>query len=372
MEIEQDKKLEQCQTVLNVQFRSTAFLASALTHPSSHEGRNAEAHRTFERLELFGDSLLSFIITEQLLKTFPELDEGQLSKYRSTLVSRQALFNILAKPLELHRYVSVGPGEHLKSPREMAKILADVSEAIIAAVYFDQGIESVRTFVLSRYNPHLTQEQIYEISFNAKGALQEEVQRLTQRLPDYSFERRGHLFLCRVSAGPAFGTAEGEGASKKEAAQHAASSMLERINKGGNQKSVTTVTRSPRHGRDGQQGRPFRPRRSGFRKRSRNLDRQRNVRTPRTQATESKPPYPRTESKPHDPKPREKREPGTKFSPSRKPRVREPQDQVDWRSWQTSKTSSTPAIFDSGGKPKKKASWRDRIRKITGKIKKKD
>ena len=157
-----------------------------MTHPSAHEGRDATAHRTFERMEFFGDALLSVIVTEELLRTFPDLDEGQLSKYRSTLVSREALFSILAEPLNLHELIVVGPGEDVKIPREKAKILADVCEAIIAAIYFDQGMDHAREFVLRYFKPCLTFDRIQEIAFNAKGALQEEVQKRTQRLPEYN------------------------------------------------------------------------------------------------------------------------------------------------------------------------------------------
>ncbi|MBI4430203.1 MAG: ribonuclease III [Candidatus Omnitrophica bacterium] len=374
--MDESEQLNAFQQELGIQFSKPDVLKSALTHPSAHEGRDEKAHREFERMEFFGDALLNFIITNQLIKTFPELDEGNLSKFRSTLVSREALFNVIASKINLNRYASVGPGEDVKSPREKAKILADITEAVLAAIYYDQGLEVASQFVLKYFVPHMTQESIREISFNAKGALQEEVQKRTQHLPDYTFERSGNKFICRVSGGPEIGSAEGMGSSKKEAAQHAAAALLKTLSPSAETAAKQTVESPPLEqtapGRPLHRRRPYFPKRQhdhrqGFRPRhvSHSPGRPRGA-----AGSGGRPSFrPDGAGKPGGRPPLDQTAPRQPVHHTRRPRSEE--THLDWRAWQSSQQpKSAQSGSETEGKSKAKTNWRDRIKKLTGRIRK--
>ncbi len=404
------ERLKEFQQEIKIEFKQPDLLKAALTHPSWHEGRDEKAHREFERMEFFGDALLNFIIAGQLIQLYPDSDEGHLSKFRSTLVSREALFNVIASKINLHKYVSVGSGEDLKSPREKAKILADITEALLAAVYYDQGLETAREFVLKYFTEHMTRESIHEIAFNAKGALQEEVQKKAQRLPDYTFERHGNKFICNVSGGTELGSASGEGLNKKEAAQNAAAALLKKLN------PEEAVALSPTSTQDKVDVPPtpvvtqpsdvpapatqpsvhtrpaYQPRRPGPRYRERRPSSHRPRRPyrptsatgPTATPTHPSAPMssptqhttPRQHTAPPSQRPRTVRAPHTAPPPRqstpypRRPRTTAPD--VDWRSWQTSKQPKPPTSATGGSeKSTTKSNWRDRIKKLTGQIRRK-
>ena len=130
-----EKKLGYC-------FRDRTLLAEALNHSSyANEHRGGVASN--ERLEFLGDSVLGFVTAEFLFKAHGSLPEGDLTRMRAALVCEQSLYEV-AKGLELGAYLKLGKGEEAGGGRARQSILADATEAVLAAVYLDGGMEEVR------------------------------------------------------------------------------------------------------------------------------------------------------------------------------------------------------------------------------------
>ena len=126
---------------LQYTFRQPRYLKVALTHRSKGGYNN-------ERLEFLGDAVVNFIIAEILYEQFPKATEGDLSRWRATLVNRETLA-VLAKEFELGQYLILGPGETRSGGSERPSILSCAMEAVIGAVYLDGGFEAVREKILS-------------------------------------------------------------------------------------------------------------------------------------------------------------------------------------------------------------------------------
>ncbi len=229
------KILNELQQLLKVRFKNLEFLDNALTHSSFKYELMNQAHVKVEikreildneRLEFFGDAILSFIICKKLFEDFPDEDEGTLSKFRSIIVSRKLLFTI-AKKLKLHNYLYLGRGEHNIPFREKAKIMADAFEAIIAAIYLDRGIDITERFIRTHFDPYLALSRLKKLDAmeNYKNKLQECCQREFQILPQYKTTARGHEFESTVFIKKKrYGT--GIGRSKRNAEKEAARATL--------------------------------------------------------------------------------------------------------------------------------------------------
>ncbi len=229
------KILNELQQLLKVRFKNLEFLDNALTHSSFKYELMNQAHVKVEikreildneRLEFFGDAILSFIICKKLFEDFPDEDEGTLSKFRSIIVSRKLLFTI-AKKLKLHNYLYLGRGEHNIPFREKAKIMADAFEAIIAAIYLDRGVDITERFIRTHFDPYLVLSRLKKLDAmeNYKNKLQECCQREFQILPQYKTTARGHEFESTVFIRKKrYGT--GIGRSKRNAEKEAARATL--------------------------------------------------------------------------------------------------------------------------------------------------
>src|SRR3954463_8419867 len=124
------------------------LLERALTHRSyAYENGGLP---TNERLEFLGDSVLGLVVTEELFRRHPDLPEGQLAKLRAAVVNSRALAGV-GRQLDLGKFLRLGRGEEASGGRDKSSILADAVEALIGAVYLDQGTERTRTFVLDRF-----------------------------------------------------------------------------------------------------------------------------------------------------------------------------------------------------------------------------
>lgn len=169
---------------LQYKFRNSLFLAEALTHPSlGHETQRH--HFDNQRLEFLGDAVLQVIFTEHLFQRFPSFSEGQLTKMRSRLVSREGL-KIHAVSIGLGNYLMMGRGEESSGGRVRASALADAFEALVGAMFLDSDLEAVRRFILREAEPDI-QNLIHEpVEVNPKGRLQELLQSLSPRSPVYS------------------------------------------------------------------------------------------------------------------------------------------------------------------------------------------
>ncbi len=168
---------------IGYKFRNALLLAEALTHPSlGHETQRY--HFDNQRLEFLGDAVLQLVITEHLFRHFGGEAEGQLTKLRSRLVSRETL-KMHAVALDLGRYLLMGRGEEASGGRERTSTLADAFEALIGAIYLDGGLDTARTFILAQARADLEQVAEEPVDINPKGQLQELLQRISPRSPVY-------------------------------------------------------------------------------------------------------------------------------------------------------------------------------------------
>ena len=210
-------------------FRNPLLLAEALTHPSlGHETQ--QRHFDNQRLEFLGDAILQLVVTEYLFRHFGDAPEGQLTKLRSRLVSRETL-KTHAAALDLGRFLLMGRGEEASGGRARTSTLADAFEALIGAIYLDGGLEKARKFILAQARENLEQLAEEPVDINPKGQLQELLQSISPVSPVYetisqSGPEHDKMFLVRaVWEGIVLG--QGSGRSKKQAETAAATEALE-------------------------------------------------------------------------------------------------------------------------------------------------
>lgn len=208
---------------------ASAALEQALTHPSLANERPGLLHN--QRLEFLGDAVLGLCASEELYRTFPDADEGTLTRLRAQLVNAEALA-AWGRTVGLPGVLRVGRGAAGAGLRESTNVLADAVEALIAASYVESGLDAARRLSadvvrhgMAAFGPTAARD--------AKSELQERLQALGQPAPSYELveatgpahERR---FRVRVSgAGVALG--EGDGRSKRTAEQAAAAAALEAL-----------------------------------------------------------------------------------------------------------------------------------------------
>ena len=214
---------------IEYKFRNSLLLAEALTHPSlAHEAQRY--HLDYQRLEFLGDAVLQLVITEYLFSHFQAEAEGQLTKLRSRLVSRDAL-RMHAAALDLGRYILMGRGEEASGGRERTSTLADAFEALIGALYLDGGLEVAKNFILTQTRADLAKLAEEPVDFNPKGDLQELLQSISPRSPLYELVSQSgpeheKTFVSEVIwEGIVLG--QGTGRSKKQAETAAALEALQ-------------------------------------------------------------------------------------------------------------------------------------------------
>jgi ribonuclease-3 len=214
---------------IGYKFRNSLLLAEALTHPSlGHEAQHY--HFDYQRLEFLGDAVLQLVITEYLFSHFQVEAEGQLTKLRSRLVSRDAL-RTHAAALDLGGYILMGRGEEASGGRERTSTLADAFEALIGALYLDGGLEVAKNFILTQTRADLAKLAEEPVDFNPKGDLQELLQSISPHSPVYELVSQSgpeheKTFVSRVVwEGIVLG--QGIGRSKKQAETAAALEALQ-------------------------------------------------------------------------------------------------------------------------------------------------
>ncbi len=213
-------------------FRDPALLELALTHTSyaNEHPELAGAHN--ERLEFLGDAVLDFIAADWLFHKHPDFDEGRLTTLRAALVRVQTLAE-LARAIGLPEHLRLGKGEEESGGRERANILGDAFEALLGALYLDQGIEAVRAFLVPLLEQALVRIMQANLDRDAKSRLQEWAQGTLGVTPRYrlvSSEGPDHAktFTVAVWIGDRM-AATGRGSSKQQAEQAAAAYVLEHL-----------------------------------------------------------------------------------------------------------------------------------------------
>jgi ribonuclease-3 len=208
---------------LNYQFRDPQFLKTALTHRSKGGEHN-------ERFEFLGDAVVNFVVAEILFHQYPTATEGDLSRWRASLVNRDTLAD-LAKEFELGSYLFLGPGEMRSGGNERQSILSCAMEAVIGAVYLDGGFEAASKCIAEWYAPWLQSLSSAASHKDPKTLLQEHVQSRRMSLPIYTVESIGgeahqqtFTVSCQIDGLP--DKTHGKGTSRRRAEQDAAAAML--------------------------------------------------------------------------------------------------------------------------------------------------
>jgi ribonuclease-3 len=222
---ENARRIQLTESVLGHKFRDKDLVLRALTHPSAVEERDPDAY--YERLEFLGDSIVGFLIAEELYRRFPSMDEGGLTRIRVSVVSRSALARVAAD-LGLADAIVVGQSELGTGGRGLRSALGNVYEALVAALYLDAGMAAARDWVLATLGPLISEDVAASLE-NPKSELQERLQARGEtpvyRLVSQEGPPHARTFTVEVVvAGAAMGS--GSGRTKKEAEAAAAAAAI--------------------------------------------------------------------------------------------------------------------------------------------------
>lgn len=222
------------QDILKYKFKNIDLMVEALTHKSfSVEENKNRPHN--ERLEFLGDSILNFVIAEKLIHLFPNESEGILSKKRASLVNLNKL-SVIAKKFNLDQHMHFGPGEVKQGNHLNPRLQGSCIEALIGAIYLDQGFEKCRHWILEQFsNEDFNAEVVGSFVTDYKTRLQEMTQKYKLGTPVYNL-----VLTSGPSHKPQFLVAlilnekemsRGQGSSKKMAEQNAAEIYLNELMK---------------------------------------------------------------------------------------------------------------------------------------------
>ena len=223
---------DNCQGVLGIRFNNESLLKQAFVHRSYLNENPEFALPSNERLEFLGDAILNFVTAEQLYSEFPELPEGELTTIRASLVCRQTLAEV-ASSLKLGDWLLLGQGEGTSGGKEKQNNLANAMEALIGAIYLDQGLPKAKEFILKQLKPLLERIKHGELSPNYKALLQELIQSEKHSPPTYRLieaigpDHDKQFTVEVLIEGKILG--RGTGKSKKVAEMEAAKSAWEKL-----------------------------------------------------------------------------------------------------------------------------------------------
>lgn len=214
---------------IGVVFNNADLLKEALTHRSYLNEHPEWRYPHNERLEYLGDAVLELAVSEELFSKYPDFSEGQMTVLRAALVNWERLGKVGAE-IGLHDFILTSRGEKGDSGKAWGVILANAVEALIGAIYLDQGFPAAKQFVQKFVLVHLP-EIIESRSYrDAKSELQECIQEKLRITPTYKvLEETGPAHRRTFRVGVYFGDkliAEGEGSSKQEAELEAAKRAL--------------------------------------------------------------------------------------------------------------------------------------------------
>jgi ribonuclease-3 len=221
------------QRAIGINFNDENLLQQAFVHSSYINENPGSSLADNERLEFLGDALLSFIVTEELYREFPNLGEGELTEIRVSLIRQETLAEI-ASGLNLGGYLFLGKGEDATGGREKQTSLADSFEALIGAVYLDHGLNVTKDFVLTQLASQLKRAAVEGMGRNFKALLQELTQAKLKQLPTYRIvEASGPDHDKRFTVEVLLGDRTlglGSGKNKRAAEMEAARSAWNKLN----------------------------------------------------------------------------------------------------------------------------------------------
>jgi ribonuclease-3 len=223
------------QAILDVNFRDESLLQQALVH-RSYLNENSVLHLVSnERLEFLGDAVLGFVVASELYSRFPDFSEGELTKLRSALVRGETLSRI-ALSLQLGDYLYLGRGEEDSGGRSRSRNLSCTLEAVIGAVFLDQGLDVAQSFILKLLGSELDGVVEDKFTDDYKSRLQQIIQSERKITPIYrTIEEMGpdhaKVFTVEVLAGDSI-LGKGCGRSKRAAEMDAARQALDDLTGG--------------------------------------------------------------------------------------------------------------------------------------------
>ncbi len=219
---------------IDVQFKDENLLKEAITHRSYLNENPKWSERHNERLEFLGDAVLELIVTEALFEKFPNDQEGALTNIRSALVNHIMLSKI-GREISLQTFVKLSRGESKDTGKARDVIIANAMEAVIGAIYLDQGYSTAKKFIHAFVLTHLDEVFSEELHRDPKSHLQEIIQEKMKITPNYRvLMEQGPDHQKKFLVGVFFNgnqIAEGAGTSKQEAEREAAISALAKLGK---------------------------------------------------------------------------------------------------------------------------------------------
>lgn len=224
--------VQQIEELLEYSFSDQSLLVMALTHPSHLHEVSECRDGDYQRLEFLGDAVLGLLLAEMLYDRYPDWDEGALSQLRSRLAGQDVLAD-RARKLGIGSFILLGRGEEQTAGREKDSILADVLEALIAALYRDGGLQAARILVAGLFDESAAAPEFLVLGRDSKSELQEYLSSHGSSPPEYKLvEESGppHDRLFRFQTlvdDQVVGT--GQGKSKKIAQQAAAAAALDKL-----------------------------------------------------------------------------------------------------------------------------------------------
>lgn len=228
-----EKDLAGFEKLIGIEFKNKEILRQAFTHRSYlNENKGLKAKHN-ERLEFLGDAVLELVITDYLYKEYPTKNEGDMTSIRSALVNAQTCA-LVAQNLEVNDYLLLSRGEAKDVGRARSYILANTLEAIIGAIYIDQGYDKASDFIIKNIAP-MTEEIVkQELWVDAKSKFQERAQDVVGVTPSYkTIKEEGPDHDKTFTVGVFIQNemiAEGTGDSKQDAEQSAARNALKEKN----------------------------------------------------------------------------------------------------------------------------------------------
>lgn len=224
--------LEDLEKILGIKFKKKLLLKTALTH-SSYLNEHQEDRDSYERMEFLGDAVLEFVVSKYIFDRFCNVDEGRLTEIRAALVRTETLAHC-AKKINLGSFVYLSNGEEQNQGRENQNLLADTLEALIAAIYLDQGIAVVQKFFEKYVKDELQVIVDNKLYIDPKSEFQELIQEKHKITPQYRLLKKdqadksgffeiGVYILDKLIA-------TGTGKNKKLAEHEAAKNALHKLN----------------------------------------------------------------------------------------------------------------------------------------------
>lgn len=227
-----ENRLDEFEQQTGLRFENRALLQEAMTHRSFINEQNDPTTSDNERLEFLGDSVLGFLTADMLYRRFPDVGEGDLTRLRSSLVRTESLAE-LAQICAIGETLRMGRGEEASGGRQRQTNLCGAFEAVVGALFMDQGLDAVRAFVMPLLERQLTVVLAEQLDKDARSLLQEWSQSAHNQTPQYhtvseSGPDHEKTFTVEVFVDDQV-LGSGQGRSKQAAAQAAARDAIKRI-----------------------------------------------------------------------------------------------------------------------------------------------